>query len=134
MLDLLMVLVIFGIARTEVSHSAIQPGPRVRLVLEAGGYIAGLPGAACMPLLIGLRQFRGRVQERIIAALGFLPQPLVARIEKVLLSFEEGMQSTRSTAYTLLLVLYTVIAWIMIAASFSFIFQAFPATSTLSFT
>ena len=87
-----------------------------------------------MTLLIGLRQFRGRVQERIIAALGFLPQPLVARIEKVLLSFEEGMQSTRSTAYTLLLVLYTVIEWIMIAAAFWCIFKAFPATSNLGIT
>ena len=73
MLDLLMVLVIFGVALTQVSRSAIQPGPRIKIVLEAGGYTAGIIGAACLALLLGLRQFRGRVQERLMDGLSFLP-------------------------------------------------------------
>lgn len=133
-LDLLMVLVIFGIALTQVSHSAIQPGPRTRMVIEAGGYTAGFTGAVCLALLIGLRQFRGTVQQRLLAALGFLPQPMLGRIQKVLESFEEGMESTRSTSATLLLVLYTVLEWLVIAMAFGCIFRAFPVTSNLGLT
>src|ERR1700677_3583064 len=48
MLDLLMVLLIFGIALTQVSGSAIQPGPKMRVILEAGGYAVGLAGAGAL--------------------------------------------------------------------------------------
>ncbi len=73
MLDLLMVLVIFGMALSQISRSAIQHGPRVKIVLEAGGYMAGIIGAACLALLLGLRQFRGNVQKRLMDGLSFLP-------------------------------------------------------------
>ena len=43
-LDLLMVLVIFGIALTQVSRSAIQPSPMFRVILQAGGLTAGIAG------------------------------------------------------------------------------------------
>ena len=133
-LDLLMVLLIFGIALTQVSSSAIQPGPRIRVALELGGYVAGLTGAACLALLIGLRQFRGRVQQRLLDGLSFLPDRIVARIRKVLASFEEGMQSTRSFSFTLLLIAYTVVEWLVIAASFYCVFRAFPATAAFGVT
>ncbi len=128
MLDLLMVLVIFGMALSQISRSAIQHGPRVSIVLEAGGYTAGVIGAACLALLLGLRKFQGRVQERLMDGLSFLPAILSAKIEKALKSFGEGMESTRSGARTALLVLYTVVEWCLIAASFGCVFKAFPAT------
>ena len=133
-LDLLMILLIFGIALTQVSSSAIQPGPKFRVVLELGGYTAGLTGAACLALLIGLRQFRGRVRQRLLEGLSFLPDRIVSRIRKVLESFEEGMQSTRSFGFTLLLVAYTVLEWLVIASAFFCLFKAFPATSRFGFT
>ena len=133
-LDLLMILLIFGIALTQVSSSAIQPGPRFRVVLEMGGYIAGLTGAACLALLIALRQFRGRVQQRLLDGLSFLPERFVGQIRKILSSFEEGMQSTRSIGFTLLLIAYTVLEWLVIAAAFFCLFHAFPATKAFGFT
>jgi glycosyltransferase 2 family protein len=133
-LDLLMVLFIFGIALTQVSSSAIQPGPKFRVVLELGGYIAGLTGAACLALLIGLRQFRGRVRQRLLEGLSFLPERFLGRVRKVLESFEEGMQSTRSAGATLLLVAYTIMEWLVIAASFFCLFKAFPATTRFGWT
>jgi len=133
-LDLLMVLLIFGIALTQVSSSTIQPGPRIRVVLEMGGYIAGLTGAACLALLIGLRQFRGRVQQRLLEGLSFLPERFLGQIRKVLSSFEQGMQSTRSFGFTLLLIFYTVVEWLVIAASFFCLFRAFPATRAFGIT
>jgi uncharacterized protein (TIRG00374 family) len=128
-LDLLMVLVIFGIALSQVSHSAIQPGPSIRYLLEAGGYLAGFTGAVSLLLLIGLRQFRGRIQQRLLSTLSFIPRSVVTRIEKFLVSFDEGMQSMRSTTYTILLVVYTIAEWCVIAASFACVFRAFPATA-----
>ena len=133
-LDLLMVLVIFGIALTQVSHSAIQPSPRVETTLEAGGAFAGLTGAACLALLLGLRQFRGQVQQRILESLSFLPPPLRERIHRFFFAFGEGMQSTRSGSFTFRLIAYTVIEWLVIAAAFSCVFRAFPATAGLRFT
>jgi len=133
-LDLLMVLLIFGIALTQVSHSAIQPGPKLQVSLEAGGYIVVLFGAASLALLIALRQMRSRVLQRLIGGLKFLPQKLVLRLESMLASFEEGMQSIRRAGYTALLVLYTVVEWLMIAAAFYCVCRAFPVTSALGIT
>lgn len=133
-LDLLMVLVIFGIALTQVSSSAIQPGPKFRLVLELGGYTAGLTGAACLAVLIGLRQFRGRVRQRLVDGLSFLPEKIVNRIHKVLESFEEGMESTRSAAFIILLIAYTIVEWLVIAGAFFSLFRAFPATAKFGLT
>src|SRR5437870_11759130 len=44
LLDLLMVLVIFGIALSQVAHSNIPPSPRMHTILQAGGYTAGVTG------------------------------------------------------------------------------------------
>src|SRR5579871_870316 len=133
-LDLLMVLVIFGVALTQVSRSAIQPSPRISFLLQAGGYMAGLTGAACLALLLGLRQFRGRVRSRLLEALAFLPPKWMGRIQSFLAAFDEGMQSIRSASGTLLLVLYTVVEWLIIAAAFVCVFRAFPVTAQLGLT
>lgn len=130
-LDLMMILLIFGIALTQVSSSAIQPGPKFRVVLEAGGYTAGLIGAGSLALLIGLRQFRGRMHEKLLRGLSFLPHRILNKIRKGLASFEEGMEATRSAWFTLLLVFYTVIEWSVIAAAFFCVCRAFPATARL---
>jgi hypothetical protein len=133
-LDLLMVLVIFGIALTQVGSSAIQPGPRIRVVLQAGGFTAGMTGAACLILLIGLRQFRGTLKERLLEALSFLPEAWINRIQEFLSAFGEGMQSTRSASFTLLLIGYTVAEWLVVAGAFLCVLWAFPATSRLGVT
>lgn len=133
-LDLLMVLLVFGIALTQVSSSAIQPGPKTRVILEMGGYIAGLTGAICLALLIVLRQLRGDLLGRLLNWLKFLPEKAVERIKTVLESFEQGMQSTRSGAFTLLLIFYTIVEWLVIAGSFFCVMHAFPATAKLGIT
>jgi len=134
MLDLLMVLVIFGMALSQVSHSAIEHGPRVKIVLATGGYTAGMAGVACLALLVGLRQFRGTVQHRLMDGLSFLPEAATARIGKALRSFGDGMESMRSGARTTLLVSYTVLEWCVIAGAYYCVFKAFPATHQFGIT
>jgi glycosyltransferase 2 family protein len=133
-LDLLMVMLIFGIALTQVSSSAIEPGPKTRVILQAGGYMAGAMGLGSLALLIALRQFRGAGQEKLLQALSFLPGRVLSPLRKILASFEEGMQSTRQTSFTLLLIAYTVIEWSVIAGAFWCVSKAFPATAKLGLT
>jgi hypothetical protein len=133
-LDLLMVLLIFGIALTQVSGSAIQPGPKMRVILEIGGYAVVLLGAASLALLIGLSRMRSRVLHRLIGGLRFLPEKPLRKLESVLASFEEGMQSMRRADYTVLLVVYTVVEWLVIAGAFYAVCRAFPATAALGMT
>jgi len=133
-LDLLMVLLIFGMALTQASHSTIQPGPRMQLVLKASGYTAGLAGAVSLTLLVALRQFRGRVQQRLTVALSFLPERFASRISAFLAAFEEGMESTRSSWFAFLLLFYTVVEWVIIAGAVWCVLQAFPETRGLGLT
>lgn len=130
-LDILMILIIFGVALTQVSHSAVRYSPRVAVIFQAGGGAAGLTGAACLGLLIGLRQFRGEVQKRLLDSLAFLPEPTHARIATFLAAFAEGAQSTRSSLFTFLLLLYSLLEWLVIVACFYCVFRAFPATAQL---
>jgi uncharacterized protein (TIRG00374 family) len=134
MLDLLMVLVIFGIALTQVSRSGVEHGPNVSATIEAAGFLAGITGALCLALLIGLRYFRGNIKSRLLAGLSFLPTVVTARIERSLAAFEEGMQSTQQKSYVWTLVAYTVIEWTIIGGAFYCVFRAFPATSGLRVT
>ena len=133
-LDLLMVLLIFGIALTQVSRSGIQPGPHIQSALQAAGVLAGITGALSLALLLGLRYFRGNVRTRLMEALSFLPDPLHERVSKFLHAFEEGMQSTQRQSYVWLLVIYTIIEWLVVAGSFYCVFRAFPETAGLRIT
>ena len=111
MLDLLMVLLIFGIALTQVSSSAIQPGPKTRVILEAGGYTAGITGAVCLALLIALRQFRGSVQERLLDGLSFLPEKRLSASGRSSSRSRKACSPRARPSFTLLLVFYTVVEW-----------------------
>lgn len=133
-LDLLMVLLIFGIALTQVSRSGIQPSPHIQSALEAAGLLAGITGALSLALLLGLRHFRGSVRTRLMEALSFLPEPVHERVARFLHAFEEGMQSTQRQSYVWLLVIYTIIEWLVVAGSFFCVFRAFPATAGMRIT
>lgn len=131
-LDLLMILVIFGIALTQVSHSAVRPSPQIQTILQAAGGVAGITGLISLVLLLGLRRFHGKVQDRLLEGLAFLPKQAVLRVEKFLSAFGEGMLSTRSSFFAVQLLAYTVGEWVVIAAAFYCLFRAVPATALLS--
>jgi hypothetical protein len=67
-------------------------------------------------------------------SLSFLPVGVHQKVSRFLSAFEEGMQSTQRQSYIWLLVSYTIIEWLVIAASFFCVFRAFPATAGMHIT
>jgi len=134
LLDLLMILLFFGVALTQVKHAALQPGPGLAIAFQAAGYIAGVAGLTAFSLLIGMRQLEGQVRERLTAALSFLPELALARVGRFLEAFEEGMHATRNGVFASVLVLLTVTEWAVVATAFACVLRAFPATHAMGVT
>jgi uncharacterized membrane protein YbhN (UPF0104 family) len=128
-LDLLMVLLIFGIALSQIPHTGFTPGPHLKVVLQAGGIILGVAGAACLLMLLAFRLFSDAMHRRLMSAIAFLPQRYQNRIGEVLAAFSQGLGSTRSNAVIGLLLAYSVLEWILIIGCFVCLFRAFPATA-----
>jgi len=134
MLDLLVVLLLFGFALTRIHTHHLPVGPSLQWVLGVGGYIVSALGAACLVLLILFRNFAEPVQKRILSALTFLPEERQLRVEKMLTAFSQGMQATRNPRFLALLLLYTGIEWVIIISSYYTLFLAFPATASFEIT
>ena len=105
-LDILMILIIFGVALTQVSHSAIRSSPRDR-DHPPGGRRRGRSHRSRLP---GAPDRSAPVSRRTSRSASWMPwpsfpTPMHARIDTFFTAFGEGMQSTRSSSFTLLLVL-----------------------------
>lgn len=131
-LDLLMILAVFGVALARLEGTAAKPGPALAWVLEAGGWLAAGTGAVTLAVLIALRQFGQRGQEALLTALAFLPEPYIHRIRAVLASFTEGIECTRRPWYAFQIAAYTIAEWAVIALGFWALLQAFSGTRSLS--
>ena len=133
MIDLLMILLIFGIGLAQVSSSDWEPGPHLRVILETAGVITGLTGAVCLGILFALRYFSEKAQRRIQSAMAFLPESYQDRIGRVLSAFAGGFASTRENSFVGRLVFWSIVEWALLLLCFLFIFRAFPATAKLTF-
>ncbi len=129
--DLLMVLLIFGIALARMP-AGLHLGPALHWVLQKGGYFVASIGAVCIVLLIAFRSFAVPAQRRILSAMGFLPAKLQVRVAKVLTAFVQGMECTRGRRSLGLLVGYTLLEWAIIVAAYYTLFRALPATSSFA--
>jgi glycosyltransferase 2 family protein len=133
-LDLMMVLLMFGFALSKINDSVVAPGPKMKMILQAGGTVIGVAGATCLTILILFRFFNEKMQRRLLDAITFLPEHLRLKIQTLLSAFLQGMQSTRSNTYTLLLIGYSVLEWLLIIGCYFCLLRAFPATTHMSLT
>ena len=133
-LDLLAVLLLFGFALIRIPAQGLALGPGLRWVLGTGGYLISGLGALAVLLFIVFRNFSDAAQRRILGAVGFLPESQRKRIEKMLQTFSEGMESTRNGRLFALLLGYTALEWLIIVTSYYALLHALPATSTFSIT
>jgi uncharacterized protein (TIRG00374 family) len=131
-LDLFMVVLIFGIALSQTSLAIAEPDSRLELILQTGGWAIGLLSAVSLVVLFGFRHFQGRVQQRISEALTVLPEAWHRKVDAFLKSFASGTEALRSPSAIATLVTYSILEWLLIALAYYASFHAFPATSHLS--
>lgn len=125
LLDLLVSLVIFGFALARVHASGIIVGPRLAGVLAVGGKVVAISSGVLLVLLISLRHFAEPAKRCIIAALRFLPERPFRRLEGFVTTFVQGVESMRSDAALLWLLLYSILEWIMIWGCYRSVAGAF---------
>ena len=133
-LDLLAVLLLFGLAMAWIPTKALNLGPALRWVLGVGGYAVTGIGVACLIFLVLFRNFSAVGQRRILSAVTFLPGNYYNRVERMLGAFSQGMESTRNWWSLALLVAYTVLEWALIIAAYYALFSSFPATGHFKIT
>jgi uncharacterized protein (TIRG00374 family) len=127
--DLLIVLLIFGFALTQVQGDVATVGPGLQWVIRMGGYIVGGLCAICLVILVMLRRFSVTMRRRLLDGLAFLPPKYFARAEQVVTAFTGGMESTQNPYFISQVLFYTVLEWIVIAGCNICLFKAFPATA-----
>lgn len=123
MFDLLMALLVFGFALTRVRSSGAHVG-RLTPVLAAGGRIVGVTSVAILLLLLSFRHFAEPARRWLLSALHFLPEARFRKIERLIGAFVQGVEATRSDGALLLVLVYSVIEWALIAACYWCLAQA----------
>jgi uncharacterized protein (TIRG00374 family) len=131
--DLLMASLLLGFALTRVQASGVHVGPKLAWVLTFGGKIVGASCVVVLIVLLSLRHFAEPVRRRLIAAAGLLPGHWFHRIEKLITALVKGVESTRSDGALLLIFLYSVVEWALIAACYWCLTQAFVGIINITF-
>jgi uncharacterized protein (TIRG00374 family) len=122
--DLLIALAIFGFALSQVRNLE-HIGPALSWVLKIGGWAVWLIAAACLILLALIRGYSEAMRLRLMDALGFLSEHQLDRAGRFLKALMQGAESTRSINSILLLALYTVLEWALIAFCYYCVTRAF---------
>jgi len=130
--DLLMALLIFGFALTRAHASGAHVGPRLAEVLAVGGRFAAFAAVVLLVVLVSLRHFAEPLQRRLVAGLRLLPEARFLKLEKLVNAFVQGVESTRSDGALLLVLVYSVVEWALIAACYECLAHSFFG-ATLSF-
>jgi uncharacterized protein (TIRG00374 family) len=133
-LDLLAVLLLFGLALAWIPSRGLALGPALRWILGTGGYLVTAIGLACLLFLALFRNFSEAAQRRILSAVTFLPENYYKRVERTLSAFSQGMESTRDASSLVLLLAYTVLEWGLIIVSYYGLFLSLPVTGQLKLT
>jgi glycosyltransferase 2 family protein len=123
--DLLMALLVFGFALAKISHSDVHVGPALTWVLAAGGRIVTALCVLLIVILLMFRHFAEPMRRRLHAALAILPDAWNQRIGKLVDAFVQGIESTRSDAALVLLLAYSVLEWVLIAACYWCVARSF---------
>jgi len=124
--DLLMVLLLFGFALARVGSSGVSVGPRMALVLRLGGRAAAIAAVAMVVVLVLFRHFSEPARRILMRTLQVLPDAFQARADKLVATFLQGIESVRSDGALFLILLYSVLEWALIVASYGCLAASFP--------
>lgn len=132
MFDLLMALLIFGFALSQVDSTGIQAGARLRWVLATGGYAAGGVALLCFGVFIALRQLGEASERRVMAAAAILPDSARDLLGRVMSAFMQGVQSTKDWGAVAGALGYSALEWALIVGANVCFFKASPITTGYS--
>lgn len=130
--DLLMALLVFSFALTRLNMAGVHPGAALAWVLNAGARVVTVICALILLLLISFRHFAEPVRVRLTRAARFLPEQKFRRVELLLSSFVQGVESTRSDGALLLVLLYSLLEWALIAGCYWCLARSFSGSISLS--
>jgi uncharacterized protein (TIRG00374 family) len=123
--DVLIALAVFGFALSQVEGSGVALGPTLSWVLRTGGVVIGAGAAGCLGILLAMRFWSEQIQSWILRALSFLAAHNLARVERIVSGFLDGVRCTKSQSATVKLILYTLLEWLLIAACYACVLKAF---------
>ena len=129
--DLLMALLLFTFALTRVQSSDLHVGPKLTLVLAAGGKVGGALGAAILLVLLSLRHFAEPLRLRLLGALHHLPEKRSAGLERIINALFQGVESMRSDAALFLVLCYSALEWVLICLCYWCLAQSFAGIVNL---
>ncbi len=130
MYDLMMALLIFGVALSQVKTTGVKVGPGLQWVLSVGGYAATGVAVLCLAVFLALRQFGEASERRIRDAAEVLPERYRGLVERVVGAFSQGIQSTKDSSAVIAALGYSVVEWALIVLCYVCVFRASPATAT----
>jgi uncharacterized protein (TIRG00374 family) len=124
--DLLIALAIFGFALSRVPHLG-DAGPVLSWILGIGGWVVYCVSGACLIALAMIRRYSEAMRQRLMDGLGFLSEHHLDRAGRFLKALVQGADSIQSTKAIVLLLVYTVLEWVLIAACYYCITRAYGA-------
>jgi uncharacterized protein (TIRG00374 family) len=116
--DMLMALLFFAYALTRVAGRGVHTGPGLTWVLAVGGRVSGIFAVAALVLLVSMRHLAEPVRRKLLKSLGFLSEKPYARAERLITTFVQGVESTRSDGALVQLLFYSILEWTLIAACY----------------
>lgn len=131
--DVLIALAVFGFALSQVQGSGVALGPTLSWVLKMGGVVIGIGAAGCLGILLAMRFWSEQIQSWIMRALSFMAAHNLARAEKMVSGFLDGVRCTKSQSATFQLIFYTLAEWLLIAGCYACVLKAFGSVVHFSF-
>jgi glycosyltransferase 2 family protein len=116
--DLLMALLIFGFALSQVQATELRADATLQGVLKVGGYFVGGLSAICIVVLFLLSRYSEAMERRLKDALTFLPDAPRMRVYELITSFVHGVSSAKTGSYVLKILGYSVLEWFLIVGSY----------------
>ena len=123
--DLLVVLIIFGIALSTFSPPETTLSKGMQWVFHTGGEVVLILSTVCLVFLLSARWISPTWLESHLVRLP-LPNLLKTKAIDILHSFWAGMESCRSLRAVVQLIFYTFFEWAIIVGCYLCLFRAFP--------
>jgi hypothetical protein len=124
--DLLMALLIFGFALSQVQSTELHAGATLQGVLKVGGYFVGSLSAVCILVLFLLSRYTDAMERRLKDALTFLPDASRLRVYELIGAFVHGVSSAKSASHVMKILAYSVLEWLLIVGAYYCLVRSVP--------